>query len=259
MPSLSSMALAPALAAPVVMSWALVSQGVAEEAKPGGERFQLRHDWPAGKEYRVHCLWESDISTTTGKNGAKLGGRVGHMVSNEYTLDVWPVPEGGKMFGLQWTGCVAETRSPGKTIYFDSRKGGELAANPHAAIVLHWPEVLRQVRATGRVERLSDAESDAYWYARPRASRVGAWASAQSRPIATREELEARVAEVEARFDGVDVARPDGWGGFRVVPDEIEFWQHRDDRLHDRFVYSRPASPANDESDHHWQVVRLQP
>lgn len=142
---------------------------------------------------------------------------------------------------------------------FDSRKGGELAANPHAAIALHWPEVLRQVRATGRVERVSDAESDAYWYARPRASRVGAWASAQSRPIATREELEARVAELESRFDGVDVPRPDGWGGFRVVPDEIEFWQHRDDRLHDRFVYSRPTVRSDDRSDHDWEVVRLQP
>ena len=134
---------------------------------------------------------------------------------------------------------------------FDSRKGEELGANPHAAIAFHWPEVLRQVRATGRVERVSHTESDAYWYARPRASRVSAWASSQSEPVATREELEARVDEVEARFANEEVPRPDGWGGFRVVPDEIEFWQHRDDRLHDRFVYTR--------SDHDWQVVRLQP
>ena len=134
---------------------------------------------------------------------------------------------------------------------FDSRKGEELEANPHAAIALHWPEVLRQVRATGRVERVSDAESDAYWYGRPPASRVSAWASAQSEPIATREELEAHVREVEARFAGEEVPRPDGWGGFRVVPEEIEFWQHRDDRLHDRFVY-RPSRSG-------WQVVRLQP
>jgi pyridoxamine 5'-phosphate oxidase len=134
---------------------------------------------------------------------------------------------------------------------FGSRKGEELAANPHAAIVLHWPEVLRQVRATGRVERVADDESDAYWYARPRASRVSAWASAQSEPIATREALEARVADLEARFGTDDVPRPEGWGGFRVVPDEIEFWQHRDDRLHDRFVYRR--------SDDDWEVVRLQP
>ena len=134
---------------------------------------------------------------------------------------------------------------------FDSRKGDELAANPHAAIALHWPEVLRQVRATGRVERVTDAESDAYWYARPRASRVSAVASAQSRPVADREELEARVDDIEARFANEEVPRPDGWGGFRVVPDEIEFWQHRDDRLHDRLVYER--------ADDAWLVSRLQP
>ena len=134
---------------------------------------------------------------------------------------------------------------------FASRKGEELLANPHAAIALHWPEVLRQVRATGRVERVADAESDAYWYARPRSSRVSAWASAQSRPVAGREELEAAVRDVETRFGADDVPRPDGWGGFRVVPDEIEFWQHRDDRLHDRFVYARV--------DDGWRVSRLQP
>ena len=138
---------------------------------------------------------------------------------------------------------------------FASRKGEELAANPHAAIALHWPEVLRQVRATGRVERVGDEESDAYWYARPRASRISAWASAQSETVATREELEVRVAEVEAEFADGDVPRPDGWGGFRVVPDEIEFWQHRDDRLHDRFLYTR----SGDGSRAEWQVVRLQP
>jgi pyridoxamine 5'-phosphate oxidase len=138
---------------------------------------------------------------------------------------------------------------------YSSRKGDELTANPHAAIALHWPEVLRQVRATGRVERVDDAESDAYWYARPRASRVSAWASDQSEPVASREELEDRVADVEARFADTDVPRPDGWGGFRVVPHEIEFWQHRDDRLHDRFVYTR----SDDGSGVGWHIVRLQP
>ncbi len=135
---------------------------------------------------------------------------------------------------------------------FDSRKGRELAANPHAAIALHWPEVLRQVRATGAVERVAGAESDAYWYARPRESRISAWASAQSEAIASREELEARVADLEARFADRDVPRPEGWGGYRVVPDEIEFWQHRDDRLHDRFVYMRAAQGV-------WPISRLQP
>jgi pyridoxamine 5'-phosphate oxidase len=135
---------------------------------------------------------------------------------------------------------------------FASRKGRELAANPHAAIALHWPEVLRQVRATGVVARVDDTESDAYWYARPRESRISAWASAQSEEIENRDELEARVAELDARFADGDVPRPDGWGGYRVVPGEIEFWQHRDDRLHDRFLYVRAAEGG-------WRISRLQP
>jgi pyridoxamine 5'-phosphate oxidase len=131
-----------------------------------------------------------------------------------------------------------------------------LRANPRAAIVFHWPEVLRQVRATGVVERIAADASDAYWHARPRASQVSAWASAQSEEIASRAALESRVAEVESRFGGGDVPRPGGWGGFRVVATELEFWQHRDDRLHDRFVYRR-ADDGDD--DGRWRVNRLQP
>jgi len=134
---------------------------------------------------------------------------------------------------------------------FTSRKARELDANPHAAIAFHWPEVLRQVRATGTVERVSDAESDAYWFARPRASRLSAWGSVQSEVIASRRALEARVAELEARFSDGDVPRPPTWGGYRVLPDEIEFWQHRDDRLHDRLRYTRLADA--------WRIERLQP
>jgi pyridoxamine 5'-phosphate oxidase len=135
---------------------------------------------------------------------------------------------------------------------FESRKGRELDANPYASIAFHWPEVLRQVRATGRVERVSGEEADAYWYARPRASRVSAWASHQSETVATRAELETRVAEIEQRFADQDVPRPPEWGGYRVVPDEIEFWQHRDDRLHDRLRYARAGGGG-------WRVDRLQP
>lgn len=135
---------------------------------------------------------------------------------------------------------------------FASRKGAELDANPYAAIVFHWPEVLRQVRITGRVERVSAAENEAYWRSRPRASQISAWASAQSKPVASRADLETRATEMSDAFDRDDVPLPQFWGGYCVVPGEIEFWQHRDDRLHDRLRYARS-------SDGGWTLDRLQP
>jgi pyridoxamine 5'-phosphate oxidase len=133
---------------------------------------------------------------------------------------------------------------------YESRKGGELRVNARAAMVWHWPALHRQVRVTGRVERVSDEESDAYWANRPVASRLSAWASQQSAPVASRRELEEAVDEVTARF-GDDVPRPEFWGGYRVVPEEVEFWLHRDDRLHDRVRYRRTGDT--------WEIDRLQP
>lgn len=134
---------------------------------------------------------------------------------------------------------------------YRSRKGQDLESNPRAALVFHWGELERQVRITGAVSRVSREESETYFLSRPRGSRLGAWTSHQSSVIATREALDAGLREITARFDGADVPLPPHWGGFRVRPDTIEFWQGREDRLHDRIRYLREGGA--------WRVERLAP
>ena len=121
----------------------------------------------------------------------------------------------------------------------DSRKGRELTDNRRVQLDFHWKSLRRQVRIDGHAEQVSDAEADAYFATRPRASQLGAWASDQSRPLADRATFDTRLAEVTARFDGDDVPRPPRWSGFRVVPDAIEFWQDRDFRHHERTLFTR--------------------
>lgn len=132
-----------------------------------------------------------------------------------------------------------------------SRKAEELAQNPRAALVLHWYELGRQVRVEGVVEEVSEDESEAYWATRPRASQIAAWASPQSTPISSRDELDRLYASSRARFGDGHIPLPPFWGGYRVVPTSVELWQHRENRLHDRVRYLRTASG--------WRRERLAP
>jgi pyridoxamine 5'-phosphate oxidase len=134
---------------------------------------------------------------------------------------------------------------------YESRKGLEIEANPWGALVFYWPWLDEQVRIEGTVVRLSDEESDAYFASRPRGKQVGAWASRQSHLLDSREVLEQRCADVEARFVGKNVPRPPFWGGYRLEPDRMEFWKQGEHRLHDRFRYEREGDA--------WTMVRLYP
>ena len=143
---------------------------------------------------------------------------------------------------------------------YDSRKGRELAQHAHAALQFHWVELERVVRIEGRVEKTSDAESDAYFASRPLDSRIGAWASPQSQPIASRAVLVANAAKYSAQFL-LNPPRPPHWGGYRLVPDRMEFWQGRPSRLHDRLRYERHTATGDAPSatGSHWVRQRLAP
>lgn len=147
--------------------------------------------------------------------------------------------------GVDDTGLVFFTN-------YESHKGRELSENPVAAVVFYWQQLGQQVRVAGQVERVSQDESFAYFSSRHRGSRLGAWASRQSEPLETRQELLSRVEELDQRYPGEDIPLPPHWGGFRILPEMFEFWESRESRLHDRFRYSR-------QPDGSWTVQRLQP
>jgi pyridoxamine 5'-phosphate oxidase len=135
---------------------------------------------------------------------------------------------------------------------YESRKGRELADNPHASLLFYWIELERQVRIEGTVVKASPAESDQYFESRPLGSRIGAWASEQSQAIESRAVLEAREKEISEKY-GEHPPRPPHWGGYRLIPDAIEFWQGRPSRLHDRLLYTRAVEGGD------WQITRLSP
>ena len=134
---------------------------------------------------------------------------------------------------------------------YEGRKGSELLANPWCALCFHWPPLEIQIRIEGRAEPVTATEADAYFESRARASQLGAWASEQSRPVEHAGDLELRLQEVTARFDGQNVPRPSNWSGFRVVPERMEFWRNRRSRLHDRNVYLRDGAG--------WRIETLYP
>jgi pyridoxamine 5'-phosphate oxidase len=134
---------------------------------------------------------------------------------------------------------------------YDSRKALEMSENPNVAVVMYWPRCYRQIRIEGQVEKITDIESDEYFQSRPRGSKIGAWASQQSREIPDRAHLEGLYIEFENQYVKDDIPRPEYWGGFRLIPNDIEFWQGRENRLHDRYCYRKQG---ND-----WKRFRLAP
>jgi len=146
---------------------------------------------------------------------------------------------------------LADERGFGFHTHYESRKGLELALNPYAALLFHWQPLGRQVRVEGIVARIAAEESESYFRTRPLGSRLAAWASPQSRPLSDRGELERLYEEARARFPGDDVPRPSHWGGLRLLPEAYEFWQHGENRLHDRVRYLRDGGD--------WRRERLAP
>jgi pyridoxamine 5'-phosphate oxidase len=203
-------------------------------------------------EYQLAGLDESDLApdpfTMFGGwfDAARTAGVLepNAMVLSTVSADGQPSARTVLLKGLTADGFVFFTN-------YDSRKGAELGANPHCCLLFGWYELQRQVRVEGAASRIPRDETEAYFASRPRDSQLGAWASAQSSVVGSRDELEAAYAEVEARYDGADIPTPTHWGGYLVVPERVEFWQGRRSRMHDRLRYSREGRG--------WRTERLAP
>jgi pyridoxamine 5'-phosphate oxidase len=167
------------------------------------------------------------------------------MILATSTRDGYPSARTVLMKGIDERGLVFYTN-------YESQKGRELAENPRASVVFYWNTLGRQIRVAGEVERVTSEESYEYYRSRHPGSRIGAWASRQSEPLGTRKELLDRVAEIATRFPGDDIPLPPHWGGYLIAPTMFEFWESRENRLHDRFRYTR-------RDDGTWKIQRLQP
>jgi pyridoxamine 5'-phosphate oxidase len=204
------------------------------------------------KEYSRHSLSETDVHADPIEQFAKwFGEAISAQVPEANAMSIATVGANGRPSSRIL--LIKEFDQRGFTWFtnYESRKGRELDENPYAALLFHWIELERQVRIEGRVERIPAAESERYFQSRPLGSRVGAIASAQSRPIADRHLLEQQYARAEQQY-GEHPPRPAHWGGYRLMPDYMEFWQGRPSRLHDRIAYRLQA-------DGSWQRQRLQP
>ncbi|MEN3362996.1 MAG: pyridoxamine 5-phosphate oxidase [Burkholderiales bacterium] len=203
-------------------------------------------------EYSQHSLSESDVHADPIEQFGKwFGEAISAQVPEANAMSVSTVGAGGRPSSRIL--LIKEFDQRGFTWFtnYESRKGSELDENPHAALLFHWIPLERQVRIEGRAERIPATESERYFESRPLGSRIGAIASAQSRPIADRKLLEQQYLLAERQY-GEHPPRPEHWGGYRLVPDYIEFWQGRASRLHDRIAYKLQA-------DGSWQRQRLQP
>lgn len=209
-----------------------------DERRKEHNRFSLREEDLDPDPIRQFQGWYAEAASSA-------VAEVNAMALATATPDGWPSVRMLLLRGVDERGFTFFTN-------YDSRKARELDANPHAAMVFFWHELERQVRVEGRVERVAAEESDHYFASRPAGSRLGAWASPQSAVIPGREVLEAQFRELERRYAGAVIPRPANWGGYRLVPEALEFWQGRPNRLHDRLRYSRSDRGG-------WRIERLAP